>query len=782
MSPAKANKQLRSTVKTSTKAKVKSTLEKARRYLRIERLEDRRVMAGEMGLRADFYHAASTVFSATSIAVTQEPVLSRIDQQVNFQWGLNSPAASVRADRFAVRWSGQIKTIEAGVYTFETKADDGVRLWVNGQRIINRWSNGSTTNTVRLLYRLIRWWTYVWITMKTRRMPALVLVGDVPAKHDCRNPRFSLYPFSKPVQIQQGGIYVGSWENLVDTSIAAITVNTNAKVTIARSNLRSVGDLIDAADYEDSTKTFDLVVRDTSGLGLQPPTAGKLHGAFLRASRVTSLLAENNLMEKVSLGIAVSGYAGSSAADYPIVIRNNRGKNIEGRYPLPDGSLDNGPTVRENYYFSHFIQIAGGVGWGTYGIPGVDISWNEVINDPYHSRVEDNISIYQASGTALKPIRIHNNFIQGAYHGDPTEHRQFTGTAIQIDSNGVGLDQATPETSTAYVDIGHNIAVGSIISDAVGHNITIHNNRVVYSGWLPDGGRLWSYVSGISFGDYRDESLATRFNLAAYDNVVGAWNQNQDWGGEARNDLEFSAKPGAIDVSRTVNNTSLTADPTAPIPYALELAEVAGWEQKVLTNNKVIGPRAVLIQQATSRIQFENYHQMFGVDNYGSGLGYLDSGDWVRFRGIEFAGNERRLTMNAATPHPDFAFEVRLGSQTGPLLGRFNFAATGSWGVAAERSFQLTSAPVGRQDVFFVFLGAANVDWFQFGNAVGPLNASSAQRKSEHGNGLTGSLDSNLVDLYFASPSDLEFSRRRILHLANSVVLPLKRSSSASAS
>ncbi len=69
--------------------------------------------------------------------MTQEPVLSRIDQQVNFQWGLNSPAASVRADRFAVRWSGQIKTIEAGVYTFETKADDGVRLWVNGQRIIN---------------------------------------------------------------------------------------------------------------------------------------------------------------------------------------------------------------------------------------------------------------------------------------------------------------------------------------------------------------------------------------------------------------------------------------------------------------------------------------------------------------------------------------------------------------------------------------------------------------------------------------------------------------------
>lgn len=780
MSPTQNNKQLRN---ESAKAKAKSTLEKARRRLRIERLEDRRVMAGEMGLRADFYHAASTVFSATSIAVTQEPVLSRIDQQVNFQWGFNSPAASVRADRFAVRWSGQIKTIEAGVYTFETNADDGVRLWVNGQRIINRWSNGSTTNTgvitlpadsmvdIRLDYYENT--SNAGISLSWKR-PGQNTFAVIPAAQ--------LYPFSKPVQIQQGGIYVGSWENLVDSSIAAITVNTNAKVTIARSNLRSVGDLIDAADYEDSTKTFDLVVRDTSGLGLQPPTAGKLHGAFLRTSRVTSLLAENNLMEKVSLGIIVSGYAGSSTADYPIVIRNNRGKNIEGRYTLPDGSLDNGPTVRENYYFSHFIQIAGGVDWGTYGIPGVDISWNEVINDPYHSRVEDNISIYQASGTALKPIRIHNNFIQGAYHGNPTERRQFSGTAIQIDSNGEGLDQATPETSAAYVDIGHNIAVGSIISDAVGHNITIHNNRVVYSGWLPDGGRLWSYVSGISFGDYRNESLATRFNLAAYDNVVGAWNQNQDWGSEARNDIEFNVIPGAIDVSRTVNNTSLTADPTAPIPYQLELAEVARWEQKVRSNNKVVGPRAVLIQPATSRIQFENYHQMLGVDNYGSGLGYLDSGDWVRFRGIEFTGNERRLTINAATPHSDFAFEVRLGSQTGPLLGRFNFAATGSWGVAAERSFQLTSAPVGRQDLFFVFLGAANVDWFQFGTNVGPLNTSSAQRKTVHAQSSSGSLDGNLVDSYFASASDLEFSRRRILHLANSVVLPLKRSSSASAS
>ena len=48
-------------------------------------------------------------------------------------------------------------------------------------------------------------------------------------------------------------------------------------------------------------------------------------------------------------------------------------------------------------------------------VPGIEIGWNQVINEPGKSRVEDNISIYESSGTSGSPILIHDNYINGAY-------------------------------------------------------------------------------------------------------------------------------------------------------------------------------------------------------------------------------------------------------------------------------------------------------------------------------------------------------------------------------
>ncbi len=66
------------------------------------------------------------------------PVLVRQDPQIDFQWGQSSPDAAVPADRFSVRWRGYWP-FEAGRYTFVALSDDGVRLWVDGQGIIDRW-------------------------------------------------------------------------------------------------------------------------------------------------------------------------------------------------------------------------------------------------------------------------------------------------------------------------------------------------------------------------------------------------------------------------------------------------------------------------------------------------------------------------------------------------------------------------------------------------------------------------------------------------------------------
>ncbi|MES2823581.1 MAG: PA14 domain-containing protein [Pseudomonadota bacterium] len=77
---------------------------------------------------------------------------TRIDKNVNFNWGELSPLADVPAqehfpvNEFSVRWSGQVRPRYTETYTFRTISDDGVRLRINGRLIIDNWTDHGTTN------------------------------------------------------------------------------------------------------------------------------------------------------------------------------------------------------------------------------------------------------------------------------------------------------------------------------------------------------------------------------------------------------------------------------------------------------------------------------------------------------------------------------------------------------------------------------------------------------------------------------------------------------------
>eukprot|EP00026_Physarum_polycephalum_P002652 Phypoly_transcript_02660.p1 GENE.Phypoly_transcript_02660~~Phypoly_transcript_02660.p1 ORF type:complete len:843 (+),score=92.89 Phypoly_transcript_02660:142-2670(+) len=65
--------------------------------------------------------------------------LTRVDPTINFTWDQGSPATNVSSDYFSIRWTGKIQPRYSGPYTFYSNADDGVRLYVNGQLIIDAW-------------------------------------------------------------------------------------------------------------------------------------------------------------------------------------------------------------------------------------------------------------------------------------------------------------------------------------------------------------------------------------------------------------------------------------------------------------------------------------------------------------------------------------------------------------------------------------------------------------------------------------------------------------------
>ena len=74
--------------------------------------------------------------------------LTRLDPTVSFDWGLGAPDPALPTNGFAARWNGKVVPIASETYTFTTYSDDGVRVWVNGQQVINNWTNhGVTVNS-----------------------------------------------------------------------------------------------------------------------------------------------------------------------------------------------------------------------------------------------------------------------------------------------------------------------------------------------------------------------------------------------------------------------------------------------------------------------------------------------------------------------------------------------------------------------------------------------------------------------------------------------------------
>ncbi len=67
-----------------------------------------------------------------------EPVLQRSEASLDHNWGSGSPDAVVHADGFSARWTRYID-VPAGLYRFTAISDDGIRVFVDGQPIIDEW-------------------------------------------------------------------------------------------------------------------------------------------------------------------------------------------------------------------------------------------------------------------------------------------------------------------------------------------------------------------------------------------------------------------------------------------------------------------------------------------------------------------------------------------------------------------------------------------------------------------------------------------------------------------
>jgi LysM repeat protein len=71
-------------------------------------------------------------------------IFVRTDPQINFDWGNGSPGTDMPKDLFSVRWIST-QYFADGLYQFNATVDDGVRIWVDGNLVVNEWFDHAGT-------------------------------------------------------------------------------------------------------------------------------------------------------------------------------------------------------------------------------------------------------------------------------------------------------------------------------------------------------------------------------------------------------------------------------------------------------------------------------------------------------------------------------------------------------------------------------------------------------------------------------------------------------------
>ena len=124
---------------------------------------------------------------------------TRIDTNIDFDWSGAGMPPDGRSTNFSVRWSGQLRADFSETYTFYLISDEGARLWLDNQLLINQWRDGDLSEFKETL--ALRAGSRYDVRLETRNTAGRAsakLLWSSPSTPKAAVPQDHLWPSSPP--------------------------------------------------------------------------------------------------------------------------------------------------------------------------------------------------------------------------------------------------------------------------------------------------------------------------------------------------------------------------------------------------------------------------------------------------------------------------------------------------------------------------------------------------------------------------------------------------------
>lgn len=326
-----------------------------------------------------------------------------------------------------------------------------------------------------------------------------------------------------PLNITAGGLYDGTltgigWRST--SSVPAITISTSQPVTIR--------------GWVQNTSTGQCIYMNWSGAQVTIEDLFAYGIAGNSAHRWLHVIAgwRSLIVQRCSIDTSRGMQIENCQASGTLLITRNRHTNIQGQ------QAGVGPV-------GNFVQFR-----DITSAESAVVSWNEIINERHLSSPEDLISFISSS----------NLIVQDNYF----EHQSR-------DLNPQSQNGITLESSSNNQVLRNQVIDGAAIGIWSGSGNTVHNNRIIQDGRMPDGDPIHS--------SYYEPIFISGTNNHAHGNVIGYINGSGAY--------SYGSYPGAPEGDTVERANNIYVGP--PVTRQMELDEWTFWQNKLASNGIVIG-------------------------------------------------------------------------------------------------------------------------------------------------------------------------------------------------